>query len=466
MSETIRLYNTASRNLEAFKPLHNGSVYIYSCGPTVYHYQHIGNMRAAVFADTLHRMFRFAGYDVHHVINITDVGHLTGDNQGDADSGQDRMEKGAAREGKSVWEVAKLYTEAYFKDLDALNLHRGEYLFPRATDHIKEQIELVQKLEAKGYTYTISDGVYFDTSKFSQYGDFAHLDIEGLQAGARVEENNEKRNITDFALWKFSPEGEKRQMEWDSPWGVGFPGWHIECSAMAMKYLGEQFDVHTGGIEHIPVHHTNEIAQAECATGHPYVNYWMHNNHLLDQTGKMSKSSGDFLTLSKLMEEGYNPLAYRYFLLTAQYRKELQFSYEALDAATVAYGKLVEFCKSYATKNGQIIESYLSDFKEAIFDDLNTAKALAVVWNMLKDYDSSYDDRYKTLIAFDAVLGLGLDKIKKVDIRITPEMKALLDARASARANKDFAESDRIRAEIEKKGYIVKDTSDGQVLSQ
>lgn len=464
--DKIRLYNTKSKALEDFKALQSNMVRIYSCGPTVYHYQHIGNMRAAVFADTLHRMMEYAGYEVRHVINITDVGHLTGENEGDADKGEDKMEKGAAREGKSVWEVAKMYTDAYFKDLDALNVNMQEYLFPRATDHITEQIELVKKLEEKGYTYVISDGVYFDTSKFEGYGDFAHLDIEGLKSGARVEENTEKRNITDFALWKFSPKDEKRQMEWDSPWGTGFPGWHIECSAMAMKYLGEEFDIHTGGIEHIPVHHTNEIAQSVCATGHSYANYWMHNNHLLDQTGKMSKSSGDFLTLSKLVEEGYNPRAYRYFLLTAQYRKELQFSYEALDAASAAYNKLVEFCKSHATKHGEAIDEYRSAFKEAIFDDLNTARALAVVWNMLKDFDNSYEDRYRTLMSFDSVLGLGLDKIHKEHVVLTPEMKALLEARANARVNKNFAEADRLRDEIAKKGYTVKDTSDGQVLSQ
>ncbi len=419
-------------------------------------------MRAAVFADTLHRTLEYAGYEVRHVINITDVGHLTSD----SDQGEDKMEKGAAREGKSVWEVAKMYTDAYFKDLSALNVDVSEYLFPRATDHIQEQIELVKKLEAKGYTYIISDGVYFDTSKFTAYAEFAHLDIEGLKSGARVEENIEKKNVTDFALWKFSPKDAQRQMEWESPWGIGFPGWHIECSAMAMKYLGQRFDIHTGGIEHIPVHHTNEIAQSEAATGHVFVNYWMHNNHLLDQTGKMSKSSGDFLTLSKLCNEGYNPLAYRYFLLTAQYRKELQFSYEALDAASVAYGKLVDFCKSNATKGGTILESYREAFKEAMYEDLNTPRALAVVWNMLKDYDDSYEDRYRTLISFDAVLGLGLEKIKKVEVIITPEMQALLDARAQARANRDFAESDRIRDEIVRKGYTVKDTEDGQVLSQ
>jgi cysteinyl-tRNA synthetase len=460
MTDKITLYNTKSRTLEEFVPLDSGSVRIYSCGPTVYHYQHLGNMRAAVFADTLHRTLQFAGYEVKHVINITDVGHLVSD----GDEGEDKLEKGAHREGLSVWDIAKKYTDAYFKDLSLLNVPIAEYLFPRATDHIDEQIALVKILEEKGYTYVISDGVYFDTAKFAKYPDFAHLDVEGLKSGARVEENSEKKNITDFALWKFSPKDGKRQMEWDSPWGKGFPGWHIECSAMAMKYLGERFDIHTGGIEHIPVHHTNEIAQSECATGLPYVNYWMHNNHLLDPSGKMSKSNDEFLTVSTLVEKGYDPIAYRYFLMTAVYRKELLFSFEALDAARAAYEKLVEFCKSNATKLGIVNEEYRTQFKEAIFDDLNTAKALAVVWNMLKDIDVSKDDKYRTLMAFDTVFGFDLDKIKKEDVVISKEMQALLDARAQARAQKDFAESDRIRGEIEKHGFIVKDTPSGQEL--
>jgi cysteinyl-tRNA synthetase len=466
MTDTMRFYNTKTRSLETFKEIEPGIVRVYSCGPTVYHYQHIGNMRAAVFADTLHRTLLFGGYEVRHIINITDVGHLTGENEGNADIGEDKMEKGARREGKSVWDIAKMYTDAYFKDLSSLNVHADEYLFPRATDHIAEQIALVKQLEEKGYTYTISDGVYFDTAKFKEYGDFAHLDIEGLQSGARVEENKEKRNVTDFALWKFSPTDEKRQMEWESPWGTGFPGWHIECSAMAMKYLGERFDIHTGGIEHIPVHHTNEIAQSECATGHPYVNVWMHNNHLLDTTGKMSKSSGDFLTLSSLAEKGYEPLAYRYFLLGAQYRKELQFSFEALDAGSVAYEKLQDFCRKNATKGGELIEKYRDEFREALYDDLNTAKALSVTWNMVKDYDESPEDRYRTLVAFDSVLGLDLESIEKEEISVTPEMQALLDAREKARESKDFAESDRLREEIGKLGYTVKDTPEGQELTR
>jgi cysteinyl-tRNA synthetase len=466
MTDKLRFYNTKSKSVESFYPLKAGEVSIYSCGPTVYHYQHIGNMRAAVFADTLHRTLKASGYDVKHVINITDVGHLTSD----GDIGEDKLEKGAQREGMSVWDVAKKYTDAYFKDLTLLNVRKEDYVFPRATDHIKEQIALIQKLEEKGYTYAIQDGVYFDTSKFPAYAEFAHLDVEGLKSGARVEENTEKRTITDFALWKLSPHptvgGEQRQMEWDSPWGKGFPGWHIECSAMSMKYLGNHFDIHTGGIEHIPVHHTNEIAQSECATGVTFANYWLHNNHLLDQTGKMSKSNDDFLTLSSLIEKGYEPLCYRYFLMNAQYRKELEFSFEALDASRVAYEKLIQFCKDTATKGGNVSEIHLGEFMSAVQDDLNTAKAVACIWNMLKDGDVSKEDKYRTLMEMDQVLGLDLARIRKEEIILSSEMEKLLEERARARSSKDFAESDRLRSEIEKQGYTVKDTPDGQALSK
>lgn len=462
MTPKIELYNTKSRELETFIPVLPGVVSIYSCGPTVYHYQHIGNMRAAVFADTLHRMFVQSGYEVRHIINITDVGH----NVDDGDTGEDKMEKGSKREGKSVWDIAKMYTDAYFKDLSALGIHVDEYLFPRATDHIQEQIDLIKKLEAKGSTYTITDGVYFDTSTFEHYADFAHLDIEGLKSGARVEENLEKRNITDFALWKFSPTHEQRQMEWDSPWGKGFPGWHVECSAMAMKYLGEHFDIHTGGIEHIPVHHTNEIAQSEAATGTPYVNYWMHNNHLLDTTGKMSKSTGDFLTLNTLIEKGYDPLAYRYFLMSANYRKELLFSFEALDAAVVAYEKLRTFCRQEKDSIGVLNMVYAQSFDDALRADLNTSKALSVLWTMLKDDTLSGGDKYVTLMHYNKFFGFGLEKVV-MDVLIIPEaVQVLLTARSQARNEKDFAESDRLRDEIQKHGFVVKDTPEGQTLSQ
>ena len=462
MSDQIELFNTKTRSLETFTPLQEGHVLIYSCGPTVYHFQHLGNMRAVVFADTLRRMFVSTGYEVKHVINITDVGH----NVDDTDTGEDKMEKGAKREGKTVWKIAKMYSDAYFKDLEMLGIPLDHYIFPRATDTIKEQITLIETLEKKKYTYKISDGIYFDTSKFGGYKDFAHLDVEGLKSGARVEENKEKRNITDFALWKFSPTNEKRQMEWDSPWGVGFPGWHIECSAMSMKYLGEHFDVHTGGIEHISVHHTNEIAQSECATGVPYVNYWMHNNHLLDTTGKMSKSNGEFLTLSTLQKEKYAPLAFRYFLLTAHYRKELNFSYEALDAASVAYHRLVEFALHHKTPSGHVLASYIHQAHSALQNDLATPEVISTIWKLMKDESLTEVDRYRTLISISDMLGLGLDIVSEQALEISDEVKELLDRRAQARASKEFVLSDNLRKEIKTHGFVVKDTQQGQELKK
>jgi cysteinyl-tRNA synthetase len=460
MSEQIKLYNTKSKQLEVFVPEKDGHVGIYSCGPTVYHFQHLGNMRAVIFADILRRMFTSTGYDVTHVINITDVGHNIDDN----DTGEDKMEKGARREGKSVWEIAKMYTDAYFSDLTMLGVPLDAYIFPRATDNIKEQIALIEALEIKGYTYRIDDGIYFDTSKFKAYPDFAHLDIKGLKSGARVEENTQKRNITDFALWKFSPRDEKRQMEWESKWGTGFPGWHIECSAMSMKYLGVHFDIHTGGIEHIPVHHTNEIAQSECATGMPYVNYWMHNNHLLDTTGKMSKSNSEFLTLSTLVKEGYDPLSYRYFLLTAHYRKELNFSYEALDAASVAYHRLVDYVLHHKTTSGNVISSYIHAAQAALHNDLATPEAIATIWKLMKDETVHEVDRYITLITISDLLGLGLHEVAEQGMEIPEAVEKLLKERAQARASKEFALSDNLRKEIETHGFTIKDTSEGQEL--
>ncbi len=462
MTAQIQLYNTKSKQVEDFIPEKEGLVGIYSCGPTVYHYQHLGNMRAAVFADTLRRMFISSGYDVKHVINITDVGH----NVDDSENGEDKMERGSRREGKNVWEIAKMYSDAYFNDLEMLGIPLDAYIFPRATDNIKEQIALIEALEIKGYTYRTTDGIYFDTSKFKVYKDFAHLDVEGLKSGARVEENTEKKNITDFALWKFSPTDEKRQMEWESKWGTGFPGWHIECSAMAMKYLGVHFDIHTGGIEHIPVHHTNEIAQSECATGMPYVNYWMHNNHLLDTTGKMSKSNGEFMTLSKLREENYDPLAYRYFLLTAHYRKELSFSYEALDAASIAYHRLVDYALHHKTTSGTVIAKYTHAAHVALQNDLATPEVIATIWKLMKDEEVLEVDRYATLIAISDMLGLGLHEVTQQTLVIPDKVKELLERRAQARASKEFTLSDNLRKEIESHGFIVKDTQGGQEITK
>ena len=459
MYPAIYLYNTASKKVELFTPIHKDKAYIYSCGPTVYHFAHIGNLRAYIFADTLRRILTESKYEVSHVINITDVGHLTDD----GDNGEDKLEKGSRREGKTAWEVAAFYEEAFKKDIAALNIPLSAYTFPRATDHIEEQLALVSRLEAKGYTYAIeSDGIYFDTEKLERYKDLAQLDLEGLKSGARVEENKAKRSPSDFALWKFSPKDERRQMEWDSPWGLGFPGWHIECSAMAMKYLGEHFDIHTGGVDHIKVHHTNEIAQSECATDSKYVNYWMHVNFLQDKTGKMSKSNDDFLTLESLIKKGYSPQIYRYFILTAHYRKELTFTYEALDAVKVAYKKLSDHVLRGSHLRGNILGSYMEPFLEALRDDCNTPEAIAHMWKMIKETQGNDADIAATLLKMNELLGLGLDNLKEEALHLPKEVNELLDKRMSARKDKNFAESDRLRDEIRKLGYIVKDSADGQ----
>jgi len=322
----LLLYNSASRKKEIFKPIHPGKVNIYCCGPTVYNYAHIGNLRTYIFEDFLRRTLEYLGYRIKHVVNITDVGHLTSN----ADTGEDKLEKGALRENKTVWEIAELYTRDFLKDWTRLNLLEPS-LWPKASDHIQEQISLVKTLQEKGYCYIIQDGVYFDTSKFSRYTDFAKLDILGQEAGVRVSLTPAKRNPADFALWKFSEKKVKRAMEWDSPWGIGFPGWHLECSAMAMKHLGETLDIHCGGTDHLRVHHTNEIAQSECATEKHFVNYWIHGGWLLEsqdeKKGKMSKSKGEFIRLESLIENGFDPLDYRYFCMTSHYRNYLNFSW-------------------------------------------------------------------------------------------------------------------------------------------
>ncbi|MDB5260358.1 MAG: cysS [Candidatus Nomurabacteria bacterium] len=466
MAQDIQIYNTKTKAIEKFVPITEGEVSIYSCGPTVYYYPHLGNMRPYVFADTLRRMFISAGYKVNHVINITDVGHLTGDNDGDADTGEDKMEKGSAREGKSAWDVAKFYMEDFFECLDLLNIPRAEYQFPRATDYIEEQINLIKLLEDKGFTYVISDGVYFDTSKFPKYAEFAHLDIEGLRSGARVEANEEKRNITDFALWKFSPKDQQRQMEWDSPWGKGFPGWHIECSAMSKKLLGPHFDIHTGGIDHIPVHHTNEIAQSECANGVKYVNYWMHVNFLNDKDGKMSKSKGDFLRLQSLQEIGISPLEYKYYLLTSHYRAQMDLDITAIHSAGTAYKKLWNFCVENITSDGEVNTKYKREFTDALYDDVGTPAAIAIMWNLTKDTDIKNEDKYRTIIEMSHILGLKLHMAVKEEVVLTDEVKKLLDERHAVREAKNWPEADRLRDKITELGFEVKDTDEGQEVKE
>ena len=455
------LYNTATRHKDSFTPQNPQQVTMYCCGPTVYNYAHIGNLRTYIFEDLLARTIRLH-HPLKHVMNVTDVGHLVSDQ----DDGEDKMEVGAAREGKSAWDIAKFYEEKFWADFDALNCTRPTVI-SRATQHIKEMIALVKTLEDKGYTYRTSDGIYYDTSKFDRYDALVgHARISGLQGGARVEMSDEKRNPTDFALWKFSPKDKKRQMEWDSPWGVGFPGWHIECSAMAMKYLGNTLDIHCGGIDHVTIHHTNEIAQSEAATGQKYVNYWVHGEFLILRSGKMSKSGGTFVTLSTLKEKGYDPLAYRYLCLTAHYRTQLEFTFESLDAAAKSLDNLRALSRGVlAQANGKEADcqAWKDKFAAAMEDDLNAPKALAVVWEGVRSADMTAEQKLSFLRFADGILALDLFKEKKEEpLALPQEVQALLDERARARAAKDYKKSDELRDAIAKLGYSVKDTPQGQ----
>ncbi|MDO8556238.1 MAG: cysteine--tRNA ligase [Nanoarchaeota archaeon] len=454
----VYLYNTLSRKKELFKPIHSNSIGLYTCGPTVYHYQHLGNYRTYIFEDLLKRVLRFNGYFIKHVMNITDVGHLTSD----ADEGEDKVEQQAAKEGKDAWELATFYTKNFEENLNRLNISPPD-IWCKATDHIPEQIALVQALERKGYTYIIpEDGVYFDTSRLEDYGKLARLDIKGLQEGKRIKTEG-KKNPTDFALWKFSPKKSKRQMEWDSPWGIGFPGWHIECSAMSMKYLGQHFDIHCGGIDHIPVHHTNEIAQNEGVTGTISVNYWMHGAFLNLKERKMSKSKGDFLRPETLQEEGFEPLDYRYFCLTAQYSKPLEYSTEALIGAKNSYQKLKEKTLEIkeGKKPGEPATKYLEAFQEAVNDDLNMPRALAVLWEMINDSAVADTNKYKAIIEMDHILGLGLDTLI---ITIPASIQALAEEREQARQTKNWKQSDILRQQIEAAGYTIQDKPKGYAL--
>ncbi|MBO4480319.1 MAG: cysteine--tRNA ligase [Alphaproteobacteria bacterium] len=463
----IRLFNTMTRKVEDFVPITSNHVGFYGCGPTVYWDQHIGNMRAFFNNDMLKRMFLANGYSVTHVMNITDVGHLTSDE----DTGEDKMEKGAARENMSVWDVAKKYMDNCFIDMDLLNIIRPTHT-PRATDHIKEQIELIQKLEKLGFTYEIpGDGIYYDTSKFADYGALGGQKLSELRGGARIENNN-KRNITDFALWKFSPTDAKRQMEWDSPWGVGFPGWHLECSAMSMKYLGDHFDIHTGGQEHIKVHHTNEIAQSEPIVGKPWVHYWLHWAWLMLKDGKMSKSSGSFFTVRGLVEKGYDPMAYRYLLLTGHYRQPMDFSFESLDAAAAGYKNMVRKIADLMANPGTdtvdqgIYNEWHDKILTPISDNLKTAETLVAVQDMLKNQTINTATKLSLLDFVDELLGLQLaDRAKKLlatESETAPDdIQKMAEQRMMAKQNRDFAMADDLRAKIDASGWTVTDIPGG-----
>ncbi|MBO6049339.1 MAG: cysteine--tRNA ligase [Spirochaetales bacterium] len=466
----VYLYNTMSRTVEEFKPVSDKIVGMYCCGPTVYNYAHIGNLRTYIFEDTLKRTLRHAGYKVKHVMNITDVGHLTGD----GDDGEDKMEKSARETGKSVWDIAKFYTDAFFKDYDSLNNIRPDVICP-ATKHIDQMIKLIQRLEAGGHTYIAGGNVYFSIDTFPEYGKLARLNLDELKSGARIDIDSNKKNPKDFVLWFTNSKFGEQAMMWDSPWGRGYPGWHIECSAMSMYYLGEQFDIHCGGIDAIPVHHTNEIAQSEAATGKQWVKYWMHGEFLLSDKGKMSKSSGEFLTLSVLTSKGYSPMDYRYFCLGATYRTQLQFSYPGMDGARTARLGLVE---RIAALGDQIADekalsektrSYMDQFDAFVCNDLATARALSVLWTMLKDDAVPNAEKKYAVNYMDQVLGLGLDKVKSsasAGEDIPEDVIKLVELRTQAKKNKDWTSADMYRKQIEDMGYLLKDTPTGPSLQK
>jgi cysteinyl-tRNA synthetase len=441
----IKLYNTLTRKKQNFKP--SKKVGFYSCGPTVYNYAHIGNLRTYLFNDTLKRVLEYNDYKVKHVMNLTDVGHLTSD----ADTGEDKLEKAASKENKTAWEIASFYADAFKKDLIALNIIEPG-VWAKATDHIKEQITIIKKLKSKGFAYKINDGIYFDTSKIKDYGKLAGTKKRTLKAGARVEMVEGKKNISDFALWKFSPKDSKRQMEWNSPWGIGFPGWHTECIAMAKKYLGIPFDIHTGGVDLIPTHHTNEIAQAKAAFGLDLAKFWLHGEHLLLKEGKMAKSDGNIILIKNIIEKNINPLAFRYLCLTAHYRSKLTFSWESLEASQIALNKISNFQCPISNKKEK---KYKKEFLKIINDDLDTPRALAFIWKLAKENKLSRE----LLLDFDKVLGLGLGITKTIEI--PEEIKELAQKREECRKAKNFQEADRIRKEIEAKGFSIEDTPEG-----
>lgn len=458
----IKLYNTLKHKKEVFRPLHDKKVGIYTCGPTVYWYAHIGNLRTYIFEDILVRVLKYNGYKVNRVMNITDVGHLTSN----ADTGKDKLEEGAKREKKTVWQIADFYTKAFKKDLKRLNI-----LFPdefiKATDTIKDQINLIKMLERKGYTYKTSDGIYFDTSKLKHYGRLWGKKEIKMRAGFRVKMVAGKKHLTDFALWKFSPKDVKRQMEWASPWGIGFPGWHTECVVMSIKELGIPFDIHCGGIDHILIHHTNEIAQAEAAYNKIMARYWLHGEFLVLKKGKMSKSEGHILTIDDLISKGFNPLSYRYLCLTCHYRKQLVFSLKSLAASQNSlnniYGKVRAIVSSPLLNSlkvrRDVIKSYKKKFLSFINDDLNTPRALALTQKLLDDTKVNSKEKYYILLDFDKVLGLGLNKVKS--LKIPQKVRKLIQKREQLRKKGLWKQADTIRKDVARLGFFIKDTSKG-----
>ena len=465
----IRLFNTLTRKVEDFKPIIPNHVGFYSCGPTVYHYAHLGNLRTMVHNDLLKRMFLANGFDVNHVMNITDVGHLTDE---DNDSGEDKMEKGAARDHKSVWDIAQFYLDEFLRDSDDLNIMRPTTM-PRATEYIREQIELIQQLEKLGYTYEIpGDGIYYDTSKFADYGALTGGSLSGQRAGARVEYNDEKRNPTDFALWKYSPKDVKRQMEWDSPWGTGFPGWHTECCVMSMKLLGAHFDIHTGGEDLSRVHHTNEIAQSEPIVGKPWVHYWVHFSFLVDKSGdKMSKSKGEFLGMNAVRARNIEPIVYRYWIVLGHYQSQLAFSFEALEAAESGYKNIVrKIADLLNDKSGDTDTTLYQQWHDKILapvsDNLKTAESLVVSQELLKDKSVNTATKLALVQFVDDLLGLQFmehaQKLHDAESETAPsEIQEMAQKRFAAKKNRDFATADALRTQIDKSGWTVMDTVEG-----
>lgn len=464
----MRLYNTLSREIEEFVPVEPGKVGMYTCGPTVYHYAHIGNLKTYIQEDILQKTLEYIGYDVKRVMNVTDVGHL----ESDADDGEDKMLKGAIRENKTVWEIADFYTNAFFEDCKKLNI-KYPTIVAKATDHIDDYIHMIRVLEEKGYTYFANGNVYFDISKFPDYTKLSRMNLDELQIAARedVTQDHNKKNPQDFVLWFTKSKFENQAMKWDSPWGVGYPGWHMECSAIALKFLGERLDIHCGGVDHIPVHHTNEIAQTESYTSKKWVNYWCHMEFLLDNTGKMSKSKGEFLTLSLLERKGFDPLVYRFFVMNSHYRKQLVFSYESLEMSKIAYEKLrnrTVSIKKSANPNDTVdndkIRPYLERFKGHLEDDLNVSNAITVLHEVIKEESLNNNEKLHLIESFDTVLSLDLLKEMKQE-EFTPDEVQFIEEkiaqRKEAKKAKDFALADKIRDELSQMGIIIEDTREG-----
>ena len=457
----MKIYNTLTKKIEDFIP--NGDVVkMYTCGPTVYHFAHIGNLRTYIFEDILEKTLIYLGYKVNRVMNITDVGHL----QSDADSGEDKMEMGAKREGKTVYEIADFYTKEFFNDTHKLNIKTPDTV-SKASDNIEEYIKIISKLIETGFAYRSGDNIYFDISKAKDYYRLSGKNEEELIVGARddVSLDKEKRNPFDFALWFTKSKFESHAMKWDSPWGVGYPGWHIECSGISLKYLGEYLDIHCGGVDNIFPHHTNEIAQSEAYVGHKWCNYWVHGEYLNDKTGKMSKSKGEFLTLSLLVQKGYNPLCYRFMCLQSHYRNQLVFSYDSLDTATNAYNKLKSKIKSL-NNDGELnnlkIEEYNNIFKEALANDLNTSNAITCLFDVLKDDDLNDASKLYLVKSFDEVLSLSLTgEESKIDDELLDKINKLINDRNIAKSNKDYSLADKIRDELLEMNVVIKDTREG-----